>query len=117
MERRHHVPPLFHPYRIALVPCDYMHALAHPANHGRAYEHRLDLTRPFGRNARDARIDLPSVSVALHSDVHQVEARLRRVGDIASEEDRSRARSVDGLMFAESPERFGEILGIQQLED
>jgi hypothetical protein len=76
----------------------------------RADEHRLQLARArcasrirLGVEHHHAAVDLPAVGVALHGDIHQPQALLRRVGDLGGHQDGAGAGAEHRLAPAELP--------------
>src|SRR5437588_10871753 len=123
MESGHYVASLLHQDWIALVSRQHARAFSDAADDGGPDEDSLHSARRgagleirFGRDAGDAAIDLPAVGIALHSDVDETQAFLRRAGDFVGQQDGSGAGAEDGPLAAELPQRLHQILLAQQLE-
>src|SRR5450755_32570 len=123
MERRHHVPALFHQDRVALIAGQDARLRSHTADHGRTDEHgfhfpgiRAGGEFGLGSHLGNAAIELAAVSVAFDVDIHQAEALLQRFGDTGGQQDGPGAGAKDRTAAAERGERTKEILSVQQLQ-
>src|ERR1051326_7615039 len=102
MERGYQMLPLLHQDRIAVVSRQYLGALAVAPDHGGAYEHSLEIpANRFALHLCNAAVELPSIRVPLHADVHQAERFLRRIRNLRRHQNRTRARAEDRMRTAE----------------
>ena len=70
-----------------------------------------------GLSGEDCGINLAAIGVALNGRIQQAKRALRRVDDLASEQDCSRAGAEGGMGSAKGPQGFKEVLFFKEAED
>src|SRR5579884_2713797 len=116
-----HVPALLHQHGRVLITRQNARVLAETANDRGANEHRLQFPalQPAPRlrmQAHDAAVDLPSVGIALHIQIHQPQRALLRPRNTLSQQDGARAGAENRLLLAETAQWLEQVLLIDQLE-
>src|SRR5580698_6024651 len=116
MKGRGQVLALFYEYWIALIRSQHIRLPADAANDGSTNEDRFEIAfDPRCLQARDAAVELAPVSVALHIDVHEAERRLRRIGNLRSEQNGAGAGSEDRALLAKLAQRIEQLFFFEQL--
>src|SRR5207302_6993764 len=104
MKCGYHVAALLHPYRVLAVPGQHLSAGSDPADDRSPDEDRLHaatvrLVAIRDRELHDAAVDLAAVRIALDRNVHEGQAGLGGMGDLAGHHNSSRATAVNRLLF------------------
>lgn len=115
VERGDHVPALLHPNRISIVSSENLALGANAQDFRRAYEDCLHLVCTHLK-PRDLTINLAAVGVTLDVDIDKIEAGLHGAAHRVSQQDRTSARSEDGLAGGELAQRLGQVFDVEQLE-
>src|SRR5580658_5523197 len=123
MKCRDQMSALFDQHRVPFILCQNPYARTGTPDYRGPDEHRFHVTGArtllkigVRMNSCHPAVDLPSISIALDSEIDDAEAFLGRLQHFLREKNRSRARAEYRLLAREHAQRFFEVHEVQELQ-